>query len=87
MTEYESLDPASLAARIAALDEQGALDAVNARIAAGDDPAAADGGGDLVRGAHRLSVAAPAGARSGSRPVRGGRRSGRRETGSSRSGW
>ncbi|NLE21293.1 MAG: cobalamin-binding protein [Actinobacteria bacterium] len=40
MTEYESLDPASLAARIAALDEQGALDAVNARIAAGDDPLA-----------------------------------------------
>ncbi len=40
MTDYESLDPASLAARIAALDEQGALDAVNARIAAGDDPLA-----------------------------------------------
>ena len=38
MTEFDGLDPASLAARIAALDEQGALDAVNARIAAGDDP-------------------------------------------------
>jgi len=38
MTEFEGLDPASLAARIAALDEQGALDAVSARIAAGDDP-------------------------------------------------
>ena len=38
MTEFEGLDPASLAARIAALDEQGALDAVGARIAAGDDP-------------------------------------------------
>jgi len=38
MTEFEGLDPASLAARIAALDEQGALDAVTARIAAGDDP-------------------------------------------------
>ena len=40
MTEFEGLDPASLAARIAALDEQGALDAVQARIAAGDDPLA-----------------------------------------------
>jgi methylmalonyl-CoA mutase cobalamin-binding domain/chain len=40
MTEWAGLDPASLAARIAALDEQGALDAVNARIAAGDDPLA-----------------------------------------------
>jgi methylmalonyl-CoA mutase cobalamin-binding domain/chain len=40
MTEFDSLDPASLAARIAALDEQGALDAVNARIGAGDDPLA-----------------------------------------------
>ena len=40
MTEFDGLDPASLAARIAALDEQGALDAVNARIAAGDDPLA-----------------------------------------------
>ena len=40
MTEFEGLDPASLAARIAALDEQGALDAVKARIAAGDDPLA-----------------------------------------------
>jgi len=38
MTEFEGLDPASLAARIAALDEQGALDAVTARIEAGDDP-------------------------------------------------
>jgi methylmalonyl-CoA mutase cobalamin-binding domain/chain len=40
MTEFDGLDPASLAARIAGLDEQGALDAVNARIAAGDDPLA-----------------------------------------------
>jgi methylmalonyl-CoA mutase cobalamin-binding domain/chain len=40
MTEFEGLDPASLAARIAALDEQGALDAVAARIDAGDDPLA-----------------------------------------------
>lgn len=40
MTELASLDPTSLAARIAALDEQGALDAVSARIAAGDDPLA-----------------------------------------------
>jgi methylmalonyl-CoA mutase cobalamin-binding domain/chain len=40
MTEFDGLDPASLAARIAALDEQGALDAVNGRIAAGDDPLA-----------------------------------------------
>ena len=40
MTEFEGLDPASLAARIAALDEQGALDAVTARIDAGDDPLA-----------------------------------------------
>jgi methylmalonyl-CoA mutase cobalamin-binding domain/chain len=40
MTEFDGLDPASLAARIAALDEQGALDAVNARIGAGDDPLA-----------------------------------------------
>jgi methylmalonyl-CoA mutase cobalamin-binding domain/chain len=39
-TEMDNLDPASLAARIAELDEQGALDAVNARIAAGDDPLA-----------------------------------------------
>jgi methylmalonyl-CoA mutase cobalamin-binding domain/chain len=38
MTEFDGLDPASLAARIAALDEQGALDAVSARISAGDDP-------------------------------------------------
>ena len=38
MTEFEGLDPASLAARIAVLDEQGALDAVTARIEAGDDP-------------------------------------------------
>jgi methylmalonyl-CoA mutase cobalamin-binding domain/chain len=38
MTEFDGLDPASLAARIAALDEQGALDAVNARVAAGEDP-------------------------------------------------
>jgi methylmalonyl-CoA mutase cobalamin-binding domain/chain len=30
-------DPASLVARIAALDEQGSLDAVRARVAAGDD--------------------------------------------------
>ena len=40
MTEFDSLDPASLAGRIAALDEQGALDAVHARIKAGDDPLA-----------------------------------------------
>ncbi|HTX69578.1 MAG TPA: cobalamin-dependent protein [Thermoleophilia bacterium] len=40
MTEFDGLDPASLAARIAALDEQGALDAVAARIKAGDDPLA-----------------------------------------------
>jgi methanogenic corrinoid protein MtbC1 len=40
MTEFEGLDPASLAGRIAALDEQGALDAVTARIDAGDDPLA-----------------------------------------------
>ena len=40
MTEFEGLDPASLAARIAALDEQGALDVVTARIDAGDDPLA-----------------------------------------------
>ncbi len=40
MTEFEGLDPASLAARIAALDEQGALDAVTARIDAGEDPLA-----------------------------------------------
>jgi methanogenic corrinoid protein MtbC1 len=40
MTEFEGLDAASLAARIAALDEQAALDAVEARIAAGDDPLA-----------------------------------------------
>ena len=40
MTELAGLDPASLAARIAALDEQGALEAVNARIKAGDDPLA-----------------------------------------------
>jgi len=38
--EFDGLDPASLAARIAELDEQGALDAVNARIATGDDPLA-----------------------------------------------
>jgi methanogenic corrinoid protein MtbC1 len=40
MTEFEGLDPASLAARIAALDEQGALDLVTSRIDAGDDPLA-----------------------------------------------
>jgi methanogenic corrinoid protein MtbC1 len=40
MTEFEGLDPASLAARIAALDEQGALDVVTARIGAGEDPLA-----------------------------------------------
>ena len=40
MTEFEGLDPASLAARIAALDEQGALDLVTARIDAGEDPLA-----------------------------------------------
>jgi methanogenic corrinoid protein MtbC1 len=40
VTEFERLDPASLAARVAALDEQGALDAVAARVEAGDDPLA-----------------------------------------------
>jgi methanogenic corrinoid protein MtbC1 len=40
MTEFEGLDPASLAARIAALDEQGALDLVTSRIDAGEDPLA-----------------------------------------------
>jgi methanogenic corrinoid protein MtbC1 len=40
MTEFEGLDPASLAARIAALDEQGALGVVTARIEAGADPLA-----------------------------------------------
>jgi methanogenic corrinoid protein MtbC1 len=40
MTEFEGMDPASLAARIAALDEQGALDLVTARIDAGEDPLA-----------------------------------------------
>jgi methylmalonyl-CoA mutase cobalamin-binding domain/chain len=40
VTEFEGLDPASLAARIAALDEHGALDAVNERLAAGEDPLA-----------------------------------------------
>jgi len=40
MTELAGLDPTSLAARIAALDEQGALDAIQARIATGEDPLA-----------------------------------------------
>jgi methanogenic corrinoid protein MtbC1 len=40
MNELERLDPASLAARVAALDEQGALDAVAARVDAGLDPLA-----------------------------------------------
>ena len=40
MTEFEGLDPASLAARIAALDEHGALDTITARIEAGEDPLA-----------------------------------------------
>ncbi len=40
MTEFAGLDPASLAARIAALDEHGALDVVNERIAVGEDPLA-----------------------------------------------
>jgi methylmalonyl-CoA mutase cobalamin-binding domain/chain len=40
MSDFASLDPTSLAARIAALDEQGSLDAVSARIEAGDDPLA-----------------------------------------------
>ncbi len=40
MTEFEGLDPASLAGRIAALDEHGALDAITAHIEAGDDPLA-----------------------------------------------
>ena len=37
MTPPASPDPQSLVARIAALDEQGSLDAVRARVAAGDD--------------------------------------------------
>ncbi|HET6496173.1 MAG TPA: cobalamin-dependent protein [Thermoleophilia bacterium] len=40
MTDFETPDPPSLAGRIAALDEQGALDAVTMRIASGEDPLA-----------------------------------------------
>jgi methanogenic corrinoid protein MtbC1 len=40
MTESGGLDPASLAARIAALDEHGALEGITARIEAGEDPLA-----------------------------------------------
>ncbi len=40
MTEFEGLDPASLAARIAALDEHGALESITARIEGGEDPLA-----------------------------------------------
>ena len=40
MTPVPDYDPASLAGRIAALDEQGALDTVRARAEAGDDPLA-----------------------------------------------
>ena len=38
MTEIVGLDPSSLAGRVAALDEQGALDAVTVRITNRDDP-------------------------------------------------
>ena len=38
MTEIVGLDPSSLAGRVAALDEQGALDAVTVRITRSDDP-------------------------------------------------
>ena len=38
MTGASAIDPASLAGRIAALDEQGALDAVTVRVTRGDDP-------------------------------------------------
>ena len=40
MTEFEGLAPASLAGRIAALDEHGALETIAARVEAGDDPLA-----------------------------------------------
>jgi methylmalonyl-CoA mutase cobalamin-binding domain/chain len=40
MTELPSLDQPSIAGRIAALDEQGALDAVTVRVTNGDDPLA-----------------------------------------------
>ena len=40
MTELPDLDLRSLAGRIAVLDEQGALDVVTLRVAAGDDPLA-----------------------------------------------
>jgi methanogenic corrinoid protein MtbC1 len=38
MKPRSGLDPASLTGRIAALDEQGSLDAVRARVQRGDDP-------------------------------------------------
>ena len=38
MSDRGDLHPSSLAGRIAALDEQGALDAVSARLHEGDDP-------------------------------------------------
>jgi methylmalonyl-CoA mutase cobalamin-binding domain/chain len=40
MKRRPGLDPASLTGRIAALDEQGSLDAVRERVARGDDPLA-----------------------------------------------
>ncbi len=40
MRRRPGLDPASLTGRIAALDEQGSLDAVRERVARGDDPLA-----------------------------------------------
>ena len=38
MTGVPDIDPSTLAGRIAALDEQGALDAVTVRVTRGDDP-------------------------------------------------
>jgi methylmalonyl-CoA mutase cobalamin-binding domain/chain len=40
MTEFETSDPSSLAGCIAALDEEGALDSIATRVAAGDEPLA-----------------------------------------------
>jgi len=48
MKPRPGLDPASLTGRIAALDEQGSLDAVRERVARGDDPLAIIG--DCQRG-------------------------------------